>query len=316
MEHFLKVNDIASLDDLVNIGLAHKQSPFTSQNLGKDKTIGLLFFNSSLRTRLSSIKAIQNLGAKTWVLDAGKDGWNLEFEHGTIMNGSTAEHLKEAIQVMTSYCDIIGIRAFPKLIDKQEDYSEALFQDILSYTKVPVVSLESATRHPLQSLADMITIKELYPKKEKVKAVLTWAPHPKALPQSVPNSFAEWANAADWIDLTIAAPAGYELADEFSREARLTNNQDEAFADADIIYAKNWSSYIHYGQRPDVGQNWIINTEKMSRTNNGKFMHCLPVRRNVVVSDKVIDSQNSVVIQQAGNRVFSAQAVFAEMLVN
>jgi len=274
MNHFLKVNDIAPLNALVAKGLQHKADPFVSQDLGKNKTIGLLFFNSSLRTRLSSIKAAQNLGAKVWVLDAGKDGWNLEFEHGSIMNGNTAEHLKEAIQVMSSYCDIMGVRAFPKLKDREEDYSEVLFKDILSYTKVPIVSLESATRHPLQSLADMITMKEFFPEKKKLKVVLSWAPHPRALPQSVPNSFAEWANAADWIDLTIAAPSGYELAEEFSNGAELSSNQNEAFANADVIYAKNWSAYKNYGATPPVVGNWMIDGAKIALTNNAKFMHC------------------------------------------
>lgn len=313
MKHFLKVNDIAPLNTMVAKGLQHKLSPHSSKSIGENKTIGLLFFNSSLRTRLSSIKAAQNLGAKVWVLDAGKDGWNLEFEHGSIMDGNTAEHLKEAIQVMSSYCDIMGVRAFPKLKNREEDYSEVLFKDILAYTTVPIVSLESATRHPLQSLADMITMKELYPEKKKLKVVLSWAPHPRALPQSVPNSFAEWANTADWIDFTIAAPSGYELAEEFSSGAKLATDQS-VFEQADIIYAKNWSSYKNYGATPPVVGNWMITEEKMALTNNAKFMHCLPVRRNVVVSDNVIDSKNSVVIQQAGNRVFSAQAVFGEML--
>ncbi|MBX2846563.1 MAG: N-acetylornithine carbamoyltransferase [Saprospiraceae bacterium] len=314
MKNFLKANDIAPVNKLVAKGLQHKKDPFVSQHLGKNKTIGLLFFNSSLRTRLSSIRAAENLGAKVWVLDAGKDGWNLEFEHGTVMDGTTAEHLKEAIQVMSSYCDVMGVRAFPKLIDREEDYSEKLFKDILHYSKVPVVSLESATRHPLQSLADLITMKEVFPERQKLKVVLSWAPHPRALPQSVPNSFAEWCNAADWIDLSIAAPIGYELAEEFSTPATTTSDQVAAFENADIIYTKNWSSYSDYGARPHVAGDWIISAEKMALTNNGKFMHCLPVRRNVVVADAVIDSKNSLVIQQAENRIYSAQAVFAELL--
>lgn len=314
MNHFLKANDILPINELVEIGLSHANNPYSSKSIGENKTIGLLFFNSSLRTRLSSIRAAQNLGANVWVLDATKDGWNLEFEHGKVMDGNTAEHLKEAIQVMSSYCDLMGVRAFPKLQNRKEDYSEQVFYDIMKYATVPLVSLESATRHPLQSLADLITMKQLFPQKEKLKAVLSWAPHPRALPQSVPNSFAEWCNNADWIDLTIAAPKGYELAEEFSAGAQLTTNQEVAFADADIVYAKNWSSYFVYGKKPPVDQNWTITSEKMKLTNNGKFMHCLPVRRNVVVSDAVLDSEHSVVIQQAKNRIFSAQSVFGEML--
>ncbi len=314
MNHFLKANDILPLKDLVDLGLKHAQEPFAHQSIGQNKTVGLLFFNSSLRTRLSSIKAAENLGAKVWVLDSGKGSWNLELEKGVVMDGDNPEHLQEAIQVMSEYCDILGVRAFPKLEDRTFDYSEKIFNDILSYATVPVVSLETATRHPLQALADLITMRQLYPKKEKLKVTLTWAPHPRTLPHSVPNSFAEWSNAADFIDLTIAAPEGYELAPQFIADANTTTIQNDAFEGADIIYAKNWSSYHDYGQKPPVEENWMITKEKMALTNQGYFMHCLPVRRNVVVADEVMDSPQSKVIQEAGNRVFSAQAVFGEML--
>lgn len=314
MTHFLKANDILPVHDLVQLGLGHAKNPFANQAIGKNKTIGLLFFNSSLRTRLSSIKAAENLGAKVWVLDSGKGSWNLELEKGVVMNGDKPEHLQEAIQVMSEYCDVLGVRAFPKLEERDFDYSEKVFNEILSYATVPIVSLETATRHPLQALADLITMKQIYPQKGKLKVVLTWAPHPGRLPQCVPNSFAEWCNVADFVDLTIAAPSGYELAPQFVGDAATTTDQKAAFEGADIIYAKNWSSYKNYGQKPAVKDDWMITGDKMSLTNNGHFMHCLPVRRNVVVADKVMDSPQSKVIQQAGNRVFSAQAIFAEML--
>jgi len=222
MNHFLKANDILPLNDLLRLGLEHAANPYANQNIGKNKTIGLLFFNSSLRTRLSSIKAAENLGAKVWVLDSGKGSWNLELEKGVVMNGDKPEHLQEAIQVMSQYCDVLGVRAFPKLEEREFDYSEKIFNDILSYATVPVVSLETATRHPLQALADLITMKQIYPNKEKLKVVLTWAPHPGRLPQCVPNSFSEWCNAADFVDLTIAAPKGYELAPQFVENASTT----------------------------------------------------------------------------------------------
>ncbi len=315
MQHFLKANDVLPVDELINIALQHKANAFDKKLPGKDRTIGLVFFNSSLRTRLSSQRAAQNIGANTWVLDVSKDAWKLEMETGVVMNSDKAEHIKEAISVMSQYCDILGVRAFPKLQNREEDYNEVLFKQILEYTTVPVVSLESATRHPLQSLADLITIKERFPSNKIVKAVLTWAPHPRVLPQSVPNSFAEWCQAVDWIDLTIAAPDGYALAEKFSgKGALLSTNQNQAFKEADIIYAKNWSSYAYYGQCPDVTEDWMITAEKMARTNNAYFMHCLPVRRNVVVADEVLDSDRSLVIRQAHNRMYSAQAVFGELL--
>lgn len=314
MKNFFKANDLLPLDELVSKALHYAENPYVGDTKGKNKTIGLLFLNSSLRTRLSSIRAAQNLGANVWLLDATKDGWKIEFANGAVMNEGKAEHLKEAIGVMSSYCDVLGVRAFPKLENRDVDYQEELFNQISHYSSVPIVNLESGTRHPLQSLADLTTMKQIFPKKEKLKVVLSWTPHPGRLPQSVPNSFAEWCNAADWIDLTIASPKPYVLASEFSDGATISHDQQDAFKEADIIYAKNWSSYLDYGATPLVDDNWMITQEKMNLTHNAKFMHCLPVRRNVVVSDAVIDSKNSVVIQQAKNRIFSAQAVFDTLL--
>ncbi len=314
MRNFLKANDLLPVDVMIEKALRYSQSPSIDHDLGKHKTIGLVFFNSSLRTRLSSIRAAQNLGANLWLLDATKDGWKLEMNEGKVMNGDKAEHIKEAIGVMSSYCDVLGVRAFPKLEDRDYDYNEVLFQEIMRYSSVPIVNLESGTRHPLQSLADLLTMKQLYPKQNQLKVVLTWAPHPRRLPQSVSNSFAEWCNAVDWIDLTVASPEEYLLSQEFTAGATISTNQEEAFEQADIIYAKNWSCYSDYGATPLVEDDWMVTEQKMSVTNNAKFMHCLPVRRNVVVSDAVLDSPNSVVLQEAENRIYSAQAVFAELL--
>ncbi len=314
MNNFFKANDLLPVDQFVQNAIAYSNHPFKDQDLGKNKTIGLVFFNSSLRTRLSSIRAAQNLGANFWLLDATKDGWKLEMNSGAVMNGEKAEHIKEAIGVMSSYCDIIGVRAFPTLEDREYDYNEVLFNEIMKYSSVPLVNLESGTRHPLQSLADLVTMKQIYPESKELKVTLTWAPHPRKLPQSVANSFAEWCTAVDWIDLTIAAPKAYLLSQEFCTGAHCTTNQDEAFTNADIIYAKNWSSYENYGATPPVIENWMVTSEKMAKTNHAKFMHCLPVRRNVVVSDEVMDSPDCVVIQEATNRIYSAQAVFAELI--
>lgn len=320
MKNFFSFYDVNNVSELLNKALQIKSQPFSNQNLGKNKTIGLLFFNPSLRTRLSSMKAAFNLGANVWVLNAGADSWSLEMEDGTIMNGDTQEHIKEAIQVMTQYCDILGVRTFPKLEDKNFDYNEIVFKKVLELSSVPVVNLESATLHPLQSFADLITVAEhsnYIPEKKinkKIKVVLTWAPHPKKLPQSVPNSFAQWFTKIDWIDFTIAQPKGYELSTEFTEGASIEYDQNKAFENADFIYAKNWSSYTEYGKILSQDYNWTVNLEKMKLTNNGKFLHCLPVRRNVIVTDEVLDSAYSLVIEEANNRVFSAQTVFSELL--
>ncbi|NBB29133.1 N-acetylornithine carbamoyltransferase [Cellulophaga sp. BC115SP] len=314
MRNFLSVKDAVDVQALVKEALLYKKTPYADKHLGKNRTMGLLFFNSSLRTRLSTQRAAQNLGLELIVMNVGQDSWGLEFEDGAIMNGNKAEHIKEAAPVVGQYCDIVGIRSFPGLVDREEDYSENVMNQFVKYTGRPILSLESATRHPLQSLADLITIEELKTK-PRPKVVLTWAPHVKALPQAVPNSFAEWMNAAD-VDFVITHPEGYELAPEFVGNARVTYNQEEAFKDADFIYAKNWSSYSQYGQILNQDPSWMVTMDKMNLTNNAKFMHCLPVRRNVVVEDAVLDSPNSVVVQQAGNRVWSAQVVIKQMLLS
>jgi len=314
MNKFFSFSDVKSnYKELLTKALEHKKNPFSQQEIGKNKTIGLIFFNPSLRTRLSSIKAAYNLGANVWVLNAGADSWTLEMADGTKMDGNTQEHIKEAIQVMSAYCDVLGVRTFPNLKNKEEDYNEVIFNKVLKYSSVPVVSLESATLHPLQSFADLITVAELK-KTERVKVVLTWAPHVKALPQAVPNSFADWFSEIDFVDFVITHPQGYELDEKFTKGAKIVYNQNEALENADFVYAKNWSSYHTYGEILSKDENWMITNEKMNLTNEGKFMHCLPVRRNIVVADEVLDSPQSVVIRQATNRIYSAQTVFAEML--
>ncbi|PKK37395.1 acetylornithine carbamoyltransferase [Siphonobacter sp. SORGH_AS_0500] len=314
MKQFLSVHDVPDLPGLVQEALRLKQNPFADEQLGHHKTIGLLFFNASLRTRLSTQKAAENLGMKVMVMNVTSDSWGLEFEDGAIMNGNKAEHIKEAAAVVAQYCDIIGVRSFPSLTDRAKDYGEEVIKQFVKYAGVPILSLESATRHPLQSLTDLITIEE-YKKVARPKVVLTWAPHVKALPQAVPNSFAEWMNAAD-VDFVITHPAGYALAPEFSGNALVTQNQREAFEGADFIYAKNWSSYEDYGKILNSDPAWKITQEKMGLTNDAKFMHCLPVRRNIVVDDAVLDSPASIVIHEAGNRVWAAQAVIKQMLLN
>ena len=314
MKNFLSVKDAIDVQALVKEALLYKKTPYADKHLGRNRTMGLLFFNSSLRTRLSTQRAAQNLGLELMVMNVGQDSWGLECEDGAIMNGNKAEHIKEAAPVIGQYCDIVGIRSFPTLTNREEDYAETVLNQFVKYTGKPVVSLESSTRHPLQSLADLITIEELKTK-PRPKVVLTWAPHVKALPQAVPNSFAEWMNAAD-VDFVITHPKGYELAPEFVGNAKVTYNQEEAFEGADFIYAKNWSSYTEYGQILSQDPSWMVTMDKMKLTNNAKFMHCLPVRRNIVVEDAVLDSPNSVVVQQAGNRVWSAQVVLKQILLN
>lgn len=300
------------MQELISEGLAQKENPFKDQQLGHQKTIGLLFFNSSLRTRLSTQKAASNLGMNVMVMNVGADSWQLEMEDGVIMDAGKAEHIKEAAAVIGQYCDIIGVRAFAELKDREYDYREVVMEKFRQYAGVPIVNLESATRHPCQSLADLITIEELKTK-ARPKVVLTWAPHFKPLPQAVANSFAEWVNLTDY-EFVIANPEGYDLSKEFTKNAKVVHNQDEAFAGADFIYAKNWSSYDQYGQVLTQDPSWKITTEKMALTDNGKFMHCLPVRRGLKVDDAVLDSPASVVIQQAGNRVWSVQAALKKIL--
>jgi N-succinyl-L-ornithine transcarbamylase len=312
MKHFINLNDVSNVAELVKVGLEQKANPFANKHLGLNKTIGLLFFNSSLRTRISTQKAALNLGMNVIVMNVGSDSWQLEFEDGVIMDQGKAEHIKEAAAVLGQYCDIIAVRAFAELKDRGEDYKETVLESFRKYAGVPIVNLESATRHPCQSLADLITIEELKTV-GKPKVVLTWAPHFKPLPQAVANSFAEWVLMTDY-EFVIANPEGYDLSPEIRKNAKVFHSQDEAFAGADFIYAKNWSSYEQYGQVLTQDPSWKITPEKMALTNNAKFMHCLPVRRGLKVSDEVLDADYSAVIQQAGNRVWSVQAVIKQIL--
>ena len=311
MRNFISLKDVENIQELVNEGIRQKKAPFAEQGLGKNKTIGLIFFNQSLRTRLSTQKAAENLGMNVMIMNVGQDSWQLEMEDGVVMNGDKAEHVKEAAAVIGSYCDIIAVRAFAGLKDSDADYREIVMEKFRQYAGVPIVNLESATRHPCQSLADLITIEECK-KVERPKVVLTWLPHFKPLPQAVANSFCEWVNLTDY-EFVITHPEGYELAPEFAGNAKVIHNQDEALKGADFVYGKNWSSYTHYGQVLTQDPSWMITKEKMDLTNNGLFMHCLPVRRNLKVTDEVLDHQ-SVVIQQAANREWSAQAVLKNIL--
>ncbi len=312
MKHFTSVNDINKLDEALKLAFELKKDPYKYQHLGKNKTLLLVFFNSSLRTRLSTQKAGLNLGMNVIVFDINEGGWKLETELGVIMDSDKPEHIREAVPVIGKYCDIIGVRSFAKFENKDADYQEEILQQFIDYAGVPVVSLESATRHPLQSFADLITIEE-HKTVAKPKVVLTWAPHPRALPQAVPNSFAEWMNATDY-DFVITHPKGYELAPEFVGNAKVEYDQMKAFEGADFIYAKNWASYTDYGKILSKDMDWTVTDRQMAVTNQAKFMHCLPVRRNMIVSDSVIDSKNSIVIEEAGNRLFSAQAVLKMLL--
>ena len=311
MKHFTSVNDIEDPMALVKEAIELKKTERISQ-IGKNKTIGLLFFNSSLRTRMSTQKAAQNLGMEVMILNVNNDGWALEFEEGAVMNGKTVEHIKDAAAVMGLYCDILAIRCFPNLENKEDDYADTIINQFIQYAKVPVVSLESATRHPLQSLADMITIQE-HKTKEKPKVVLTWAPHIKPIPQVVANSFAEWTLSIGY-DLTITHPEGYELSEEFTKGAIIEFNQEKALQDADFVYVKNWSSFTEYGKVLPVKEDWMLTNEKLKGTNSVKVMHCLPVRRNVELSDEVLDSENSLILQQAENRVYAGQTVLKKIL--
>jgi len=312
MRHFTSVKDVEDVPALVAEAINLKKNPWAYAHMGQHKSIGLIFLNPSLRTRLSAQKAGQMLGMNTIVMNFDKEGWGLETRHGIIMNGDSAEHVKEAAAVVGKYVEIIGIRSFPKLENRDEDYADHIIEAFKKYSGVPVISLESTVLHPCQSLADLMTIEELKTK-ARPKVVLTWVPHIKALPQAVANSFAEWMAVAD-VDFTIVHPEGYELAEQYCGNAKITHNQQEAFEGADFIYAKNWSSYANYGQVLSNDPIWMVTKDKMDLTNNGKFMHCLPARRNLVVSDDVLDSPSSVVIQQAENRLWSAQAVLKKIL--
>ena len=317
MKSFFHVSDIGDLGAALEEAKQVKANPFAWKHLGENKTIMLVFFNSSLRTRLSSQKAALNLGMSPIVLNIGQDSWKLETEMGVVMDGDKSEHLREAIPVMTSYCDIIGIRSFAGLQDREFDYSETVLKQFVEYGGKPVISLESATVHPCQAFADLITIEE-YRKKKRPKVVLTWAPHPRALPQAVPNSFAEWMNAAD-VDFVITHPHGYELDPAFAGNAPVEYDQMKALEGADFVYAKNWScpgvtDPAQYGQILSKDMGWTVDARHMAVTNNAYFMHCLPVRRNMIVSDEVIDAPTSLVIPEAANRTVSAQVVMKRML--
>ncbi len=314
MKKFTCVGDIGDLRAAVAEALEVKRDRFAFTELGKNRTLLMIFFNSSLRTRLSTQKAAMNLGMNVMVLDVNQGAWKLETERGVVMDGDKAEHLLEAIPVMASYCDVIGVRAFAQLSNKAEDYEERIIEQFIRYSGRPVFSMEAATRHPLQSFADLITIEE-HKTKERPKVVLTWAPHPKALPQAVPNSFAEWMNATDY-EFVITHPEGYELAPEFVGNARVEYDQRKAFEGADFIYAKNWSAYAdpNYGKVLSTDRDWTVDAEKMALTNNAFFMHCLPVRRNMIVTDDVIESPQSIVIPEAQNREISAQVVLKRFL--
>ena len=312
MNRFLTVGDIGNLDAALKEAAEVKKTPFAWQHLGKNKTIILIFFNSSLRTRLSTQKAALNLGMNAIVLNVNGDSWKLETEMGVVMDSDKPEHLREAIPVIGSYCDIIGVRSFAQFQDREFDYNETILNQFIQYSGKPVISLESATRHPCQAFADLITIQE-YKTVERPKVVLTWAPHPRILPQAVPNSFAEWMNVAD-VDFVITCPKGYELAPEFMGNAKVEYDQKKAFEGADFIYAKNWSSYNEYGTNPCYDMSWTVDKAKMDLTNNAKFMHCLPVRRNMIVTDEVIESPTSLVIPEAANREISATVVLKRIL--
>ena len=314
MKNFISVNDIGNLNDAVKEALEIKADRFKYCELGKNKTLMMVFFNSSLRTRLSTQKAALNLGMNVIVLDINQGAWKLETERGVIMDGDKPEHILEAIPVMGSYCDVIGVRSFARFENKEYDYNEVILNQFIKYSGRPVFSMEAATRHPLQSFADLITIEE-HKTKARPKVVLTWAPHPKALPQAVPNSFAEWMNATDY-EFVITHPHGYELAPEFVGNARVEYDQMKAFEGADFIYAKNWSAYEgdNYGKVLSTDRDWTVSERQMAVTNNAHFMHCLPVRRNMIVTDDVIESPRSLVIPEAANREISATVVLKKIL--
>lgn len=320
MKHFLSVKDANNIDALIEQGLLYKKQPFQDHQLGKSKRIGCLFLNPSMRTRLSTQVAAQQLGMETIIFNIGSEGWALEFAEGAIMNGTTVEHVKDAAPILGQYFDILAIRTFPSLKNREEDYQEKILHQFVKYAGIPILSLESATRHPLQSLADLITIKEeilnhssSYANR-KPRIVLTWAPHIKPLPQCVANSFAEWVNAWGEAEFVITHPKGLELDKQFTEGATVVHNQKEALEKADFVYVKNWSSYQEYGKLIEGNDSWMLTNQLLASTNQAKVMHCLPVRRNVELSDEILDGTQSLVTQQAGNRVWAAQAVLKTLL--
>ena len=319
MKKFIEVSDVTDIQALINKGLAYKQHPLLDKTLGANKRVGLLFLNPSLRTRLSTQLAAQNLGMDAIVFNVDKEGWALEFAEGAIMNGTTVEHVKDAAPILGQYFDILCIRTFPGLQNRDEDYAEKIINQFIKYAGVPVVSLESATLHPLQSLTDILTIQESIQSTglvKKPKVVLTWAPHVKALPQCVANSFAQWATAANFADVVVTHPAGYELSEKYTKGATITHDQAAALEGADFVYVKNWSAYEDYGKVFCTDPAWMLTAKSLSHSNNAKVMHCLPVRRNVELSDEILDSPCSLVTKQAGNRVWAAQAVLSTILTS
>ena len=319
MKQFISVNDVRKIDTLILSALAYKAHPFSDKSLGTNKRIGCLFLNPSMRTRLSTQIAAQNLGMECIVFNVGQEGWALEFEDEAIMSGNTVEHVKDAAPILGNYFDILAIRTFPSLKNREDDYSELYIKQFIKYAGIPVVSLESATLHPLQSLTDVITIQEHLNNSPlgvggKPKIVLTWAPHVKPLPQCVANSFAQWVNAWGKSDFVITHPEDYELSEEFTKGATILHNQEEALKDADFVYVKNWSTYNDYGKIYTNDPKWQLKKKRWAVTNNARVMHCLPVRRNVELSDEILDGEMSIVTQQASNRVWAAQAVLAEIL--
>jgi N-succinyl-L-ornithine transcarbamylase len=316
LKKFISVHDVNNIDDLVQEALGYKADPFKDKSLGKNKRIGCLFLNPSMRTRLSTQIAAQNLGMEAIVFNVGSEGWALEFEEEAIMSGNTVEHVKEAAPIMGKYFDILAIRTFPSLKHREEDYSELYMKQFIKYAGIPVVSLESATLHPLQSLTDVITITETFKEQRRPKIVMTWAPHVKPLPQCVANSFSQWINAWGKANFVITHPEDYELDEQFTKGAIITHDQDTALKDADYVYVKNWSTFNDYGRIYNNDPEWMLTNEKLALTNNAKVMHCLPVRRNVELSDEVLDGPNSLVTREASNRVWAAQAVLSEILKN
>ena len=312
MRHFTSIRQLGSLEEALKAAKYVKENPFADQALGRNRTAMLVFFNNSLRTRLSTQKAAMNLGMNVMVLDVNQGAWKLETERGVVMDGDKSEHLLEAIPVMGCYADVIGVRSFARFQSREDDYNEVILNQFIQYSGKPVFSMEAATRHPLQTLADILTIEE-HKTKARPKVVMTWAPHPKALPQAVPNSFAEGLDMTGY-DFVIANPEGYDLAPEFTRGIKVTHNQDEALEGADFVYAKNWASYEQYGQVLSKDMGWTVTSEKMALTDNAFFLHCLPVRRNMIVTDDVIESPRSLVIPEAANRVVAAQTILKMML--
>ena len=317
MKNFVSVDDVSNIAELVGIALEYKANPYSDNSLGKGKRIGCLFLNPSMRTRLSTQIAAQNLGMEAIVFNVGQEGWALEFEEGAIMNGSTVEHVKDAAPIFGKYFDILAIRTFPTLQNREDDYSEQYINQVIRYAGIPVISLESATLHPLQSFTDIITIQEemrIHKMVSKPKIVLSWAPHVKALPQCVANSFSQWVNAWGKADFVITHPEEYALDEKYTKGATITHNQDEALENADFVYVKNWSTYHDYGKIKCIDPSWMLTNEKLKITNQAKVMHCLPVRRNVELSDEILDGPNSLITEQAGNRVWAAQTILSEIL--